>query len=161
MQKKGQAAMEFLMTYGWAILAAIIAIGVLAYFGVFSPGRLVAGAATANAPFGISAHNVLSTGTNDGTVNIDMIQNSGDTLQNVVVTVTGTGALSAVTCTSAAVAQWFTGTEQSLALDCTDGTAADLMGSGDTFSGNIAISYNKAGSTLALQTTGSVRDRAQ
>ena len=27
--KKGQAAMEFLMTYGWAILAAIIVIGVL------------------------------------------------------------------------------------------------------------------------------------
>ena len=33
--KRGQAAMEFLMTYGWAILAAITAIGVLAYFGVF------------------------------------------------------------------------------------------------------------------------------
>jgi len=39
--KKGQAAMEFLMTYGWAILAAIIAIGVLAYFGVFTPDRFV------------------------------------------------------------------------------------------------------------------------
>lgn len=35
--KKGQAAMEFLMTYGWAILTGLIAIGVLAYFGVFSP----------------------------------------------------------------------------------------------------------------------------
>lgn len=35
--KRGQAAVEFLMTYGWAILAAVIAIGVLAYFGVFSP----------------------------------------------------------------------------------------------------------------------------
>ncbi len=35
-RRKGQAAMEFLMTYGWAILAAIIAIGVLAYFGIFS-----------------------------------------------------------------------------------------------------------------------------
>lgn len=28
---------EFLMIYGWAILAAVIAIGILAYFGVFSP----------------------------------------------------------------------------------------------------------------------------
>lgn len=35
--KKGQMALEFLMTYGWAILSAIIVIGVLAYFGVFSP----------------------------------------------------------------------------------------------------------------------------
>lgn len=37
--KKGQAAMEFLMTYGWAILVVLIAIGALAYFGVLSPER--------------------------------------------------------------------------------------------------------------------------
>jgi hypothetical protein len=39
--KKSQAAMEFMLTYGWAILAAIIAIGVLAYFGVFDPNSFV------------------------------------------------------------------------------------------------------------------------
>ena len=32
--RKGQAAMEFLMTYGWAILVVLISIGALAYFGV-------------------------------------------------------------------------------------------------------------------------------
>lgn len=32
MDKKGQAAMEFLMTYGWAILVVLIAIGALMYF---------------------------------------------------------------------------------------------------------------------------------
>jgi hypothetical protein len=31
MKKRGQAAMEFLMTYGWAILAAVIVVGVLWY----------------------------------------------------------------------------------------------------------------------------------
>jgi len=35
--KKGQAAMEFLMTYGWTVLVVLAAIGVLAYFGVLSP----------------------------------------------------------------------------------------------------------------------------
>jgi len=30
--KKSQAAMEFLMTYGWAILVVLVAIGALAYF---------------------------------------------------------------------------------------------------------------------------------
>jgi hypothetical protein len=34
MNKKGQAAMEFLMTYGWAILVLLVVIGALAYFGV-------------------------------------------------------------------------------------------------------------------------------
>ena len=39
--KKAQAAMEFLMTYGWAILVVLIAIGALAYFGVLNPDRLL------------------------------------------------------------------------------------------------------------------------
>lgn len=41
MNKKGQAAMEFLMTYGWAILVVLVAIGALAYFGVLSPEKLL------------------------------------------------------------------------------------------------------------------------
>jgi len=41
MNKKGQAAMEFLMTYGWAILVVIAAIAALAYFGVLDPSRLL------------------------------------------------------------------------------------------------------------------------
>jgi hypothetical protein len=41
MHKKGQAALEFLMTYGWAILVVLIVIGALAYFGVLNPNLLV------------------------------------------------------------------------------------------------------------------------
>ena len=41
LRSKGQAAMEFLMTYGWAILVVLIVIGVLAYFGVLKPGGLL------------------------------------------------------------------------------------------------------------------------
>jgi len=37
--KKAQAAMEFMMTYGWAILVVLAAIGALAYFGVLSPSK--------------------------------------------------------------------------------------------------------------------------
>lgn len=39
--KKAQAAMEFLMTYGWAILVVLVAIGALAYFGVLSPDKFL------------------------------------------------------------------------------------------------------------------------
>ncbi|MBW2985446.1 hypothetical protein KY313_02210 [Candidatus Woesearchaeota archaeon] len=41
MKKKGQAAMEFLMTYGWAILVVLIAISALAYFGVLNPAKFL------------------------------------------------------------------------------------------------------------------------
>ena len=38
---KNQAALEFIMTYGWAILVVLVAIGALAYFGVLSPDRFL------------------------------------------------------------------------------------------------------------------------
>ena len=41
MDKKGQAALEFLMTYGWAILVVLVAIGALAFFGVLSPDKFL------------------------------------------------------------------------------------------------------------------------
>jgi len=39
--KKAQAAMEFLMTYGWALLVVLVAIGALAFFGVLNPGQFL------------------------------------------------------------------------------------------------------------------------
>ena len=36
-RKRGQVAMEFLMTYGWAIIIILLAVAALWYLGVFSP----------------------------------------------------------------------------------------------------------------------------
>jgi len=41
MKKKAQAAMEFLMTYGWAILVVLVVIAALAYFGVLNPQQFL------------------------------------------------------------------------------------------------------------------------
>ena len=38
-QKRAQAALEFLTTYGWAFLVILIMIGTLAYFGILNPGK--------------------------------------------------------------------------------------------------------------------------
>ncbi len=38
-QAPDSKVMEFLMTYGWAILIVLIAIGALTYFGVFDPDK--------------------------------------------------------------------------------------------------------------------------
>jgi hypothetical protein len=37
--KKSQAAMEFLMTYGWALLVVLVVIAALAVFGMLNPGK--------------------------------------------------------------------------------------------------------------------------
>ena len=39
--KRSQAALEFLMTYGWAILVVLVAVGALASFGVLSPDKFL------------------------------------------------------------------------------------------------------------------------
>jgi len=39
--KRAQAAMEFLMTYGWALLVVLIVIGALAFFGLLNPNRFL------------------------------------------------------------------------------------------------------------------------
>ncbi len=37
--KKSQAALEFLITYGWAFLVILLMIGTLSYFGILSPSQ--------------------------------------------------------------------------------------------------------------------------
>ncbi len=39
--KRGQAALEFLTTYGWAFLVILIMISALAYFGVLNPSQFL------------------------------------------------------------------------------------------------------------------------
>ena len=60
-RRKGQAAMEFLMTYGWAILVVLAAIGALAYFGVLSPDRFLPDKCTANPPFACTEYKISET----------------------------------------------------------------------------------------------------
>jgi len=40
-QKKSQAALEFLTTYGWAFLVILLMIGALAYFGILKPSKFL------------------------------------------------------------------------------------------------------------------------
>ena len=59
--KKAQAAMEFLMTYGWAILVVLIVIGALAYFGVLSPSTLLPEKCTFPVSLTCTDHSVAQT----------------------------------------------------------------------------------------------------
>ena len=46
-QLRGQSALEYLVTYGWAILAIVVVAAVLWYFGVFNPGQFASSSASA------------------------------------------------------------------------------------------------------------------
>lgn len=62
MSRKAQAAMEFLMTYGWAIMVVLIVIGALAYFGVLNPSSLVPERCSLTIPFDCRAASATDAG---------------------------------------------------------------------------------------------------
>src|SRR3989338_9140148 len=59
--RKSQAALEFLMTYGWAILVVLVAIGALAYFGVLSPDKFLPSKCTFPAGLACLDHKATAT----------------------------------------------------------------------------------------------------
>jgi len=79
MNKKGQAAMEFLMTYGWAILVVIAAIAALAYFGVLDPSRLLP--EKCEFPAGLDCVDKPSIDTDASTVQMAMKNNIGFSME--------------------------------------------------------------------------------
>jgi len=59
--RKSQAALEFIMTYGWAILVVLVAIGALAYFGVLSPDRFLPSRCSLQSGIACLDHKVTAT----------------------------------------------------------------------------------------------------
>ncbi len=61
--------MEFLMTYGWAILVVLVAIAALAYFGVFSPDRWLPTSCTMSPGFSCTEFKLVNTDGASGCAN--------------------------------------------------------------------------------------------
>ena len=141
--KKAQAAMEFLMTYGWAILAAVIVIGVLAYFGVFSPGTYVPNQCTLSAPIGCEAGVADS-----GQVSLDIRNGAGQEI-----TITSIKVVGCATDSTSRVAA--DGSLTNVTITC-----SPTLSSGK-FQGNLEVNYTKSGtgSGLTLSSNGRLVDK--
>ncbi len=85
-KKRGQAAMEFLMTYGWAILVVLVVIGALAYFGVLNPESLLPEKCTLPIGLYCEDHNVRS---DTGTITLRIQNGMGRGIVITGVEVTG------------------------------------------------------------------------
>ncbi|MDD5192464.1 MAG: hypothetical protein PHH54_01450 [Candidatus Nanoarchaeia archaeon] len=145
MNKKGQAAMEFLMTYGWAILAAVIAIGVLAYFGVFSPGKYISNSCVINNPLGCDEY-----GLRVGAIDLVIRNGGGESITISDINVTGctnTGAIPAIA---------DGGKTSTITVTC--GATGDMI-SGAKVKKDIVITYTKTSGTIAQTTTGTITGR--
>jgi uncharacterized protein (UPF0333 family) len=85
--KRGQAAMEFLMTYGWALLVVLIAIAALAFFGLLNPDRFLPERCEI-AP-GLTCMDFNAEAIDDGHGNITILLNNGigQTMRNVTISI--------------------------------------------------------------------------
>jgi hypothetical protein len=167
MNKRGQAAMEFLMTYGWAIVVVLAAIGALAYFGVLSPQKLLPDRTSFTAPLP-NVDNAVVTATGN-TVAIAFKNNKG---VDITLPMTGTPSGSS-TCTAVTVAGTFTnstGQQEAivpsvtriqngggflLTFTCT-GTAGPI---GSKFKADITFPYVNFETGQTLSQTGSVEGK--
>jgi hypothetical protein len=80
--KKGQAALEFLTTYGWALLVILVMIGALVYFGLLNPSRALP--SRCDAPPGFQCKDYQIT---EDSVSVIINNKNGEGLQNVILAV--------------------------------------------------------------------------
>ncbi len=152
MFKKGQAAMEFLMTYGWAILVVLIAIGALAYFGVLNPSRFIGERCSISTGSGIFCDQFNAVSSTD-IVNIILRNGLSDTLSIPINGLVFTYDNGAATCTGPAAVTTIA-SEQTATI--TTGVCTRLFNIGEKLKGDLAISYTVGSSTLTRSTTGSM-----
>jgi len=152
MQNKAQAALEFLMTYGWAILAAVIAIAVLAYFGVFSPSRYVPETCVLSAPLGCDDDQTLVNAGDAGVANVKLFitNGGGDTY-----TITSIGIENCNENVTSIGTDITSGATESYTITCDE-----AIGAGDKFRGPITVSYKKGATGRTLTSTGSLTRKA-
>ncbi|OGI12120.1 hypothetical protein A3K64_02170 [Candidatus Micrarchaeota archaeon RBG_16_36_9] len=134
---KGQTAVEYLMTYGWAILIILIVAGVLAYYGIFQPQGFLGptargfGQVQVLNPWALTSGNVI-------TMNVQNQVGGTITPTDINVTITGSGGgncASSVTSTPANIDSGSQGV-----ITCTISGLTGLT-TGEPYSASVTISY--------------------
>ena len=84
--------MEFLMTYGWAILIVVIAVAALAAFGVFNPQRFAQERCVGDSTKFACSSNAISINDSTGTVQFELTNAAGSTVNITSVSTTSDGS---------------------------------------------------------------------
>jgi hypothetical protein len=149
--KRGQSALEYLVTYGWAILVIVIIAALLAYFGVFNPSRYVSEKqASGFVAFGVTDWNILAS-TDDLTIKLTNNGANKVTISSVVLNGTASGN---ATASPTSISPGETTTVTS------DG--AIFTGAvGDSYDVTVSITYTDTKSGLAHTETGKLMGKVE
>ena len=151
--KKGQAAMEFLMTYGWALLIVLIAVAALAYFGILNPSRFLP--EQCDMPPGLTCQDFVIF--DNGTVRIKLQNGMSETLSNFALNITEVTP-STASCvisannslTNGGYKTFTDGSTLTLILNCTQ--YEDPLVASDRFKGTIRINYTSESGFTKVKT---------
>lgn len=142
--RKGQAAMEFLMTYGWTILAVILVLGTLGYFSFFNSDKLLPDNAILESPF----YAIAGAGDEDS-INLG-IRNNGD--QTYTIT-----EITIPNCGSYVIPFDVTpGETADVSVQCNNPLVVDTR-----FRSDIQIKYHGGGSTINQNAEGTISTNIQ
>ena len=144
--RKSQAAMEFLMTCGWAILVVLVAIGALAYFGVLSPDRFLP--SKCQLPAGIACTDFRLNG---GTNQLTLVLRNGLGVDTTDVGIYVKG------CTESTGNSLTNGQDGNFPLTCAAGT----LTSGSKYNGELNVTYTNAETGLAHRVQGTITGRVE
>ena len=155
MGRKGQSAMEFLMTYGWAILIMLVVIAILFMLGVFNPAGAVPESCVLPAGFSCYSYSIDST----GKLYLDMGQAKGRRV-----------TIRAFTCSAEEVPEPQTITAINIdngrhkvianGVQCVDENG-DPYTVGDSFRGKIVFTYSEFGSDLTRTASGDISGKME
>ncbi len=169
MARKGQAALEFLMTYGWAILVVLVVIGALAYFGVLNPSALLPEKCTL--PPGLSCQDYLVSSTGGVTLNLQNGFGEQITITGINVTSVDSGLGYGCTDSSITPAAPLVVNNGDIAkvtmsgaiagLNCTAGANALQVGSKPRLKIEYSYFLTKSGSTFAKTMDGEMISKVQ
>ena len=156
--KRGQSALEFLTTYGWAFLVILVMIGALSYMGILSPQRFLPKQCLFPAPIGTCQDSVISS-TGEVKMRITLSGSKAWVLNGYAVS--GSATYGAVSCSARdGRSVWYNGgqliwspsTSKELILDCSPN---GVWKSGQAIRGKVTINYTEIGAQYQKSITGS------
>ncbi len=154
--KRGQAALEFLTTYGWAFIVILVMIGALAYFGVLNPGKMTPNRCLVEPGFKCNDFIINSTGFYVQLENKMGGALTGVTLSNISSDVGG--SIDIGDCTSPAPNNEDVGADSKFTVSCNTDLSSVV---GDKLKIEFEVSYKEARGTYSKKFDGSVYGTVQ
>ena len=153
MKRKAQAAMEYLMTYGWAILIVIIVAAAMYSLGIFNPATWTGTRSTGFANIGQPTDWVYYATTGEFNITLKNSLGSPITISAVVAECGVAGATSVILNTTAA--SQTVGAGSSIEY-YTGGIKCDMTTAGSSYSTSVEVTYTKGSGVYSQTDSGTV-----